>query len=294
MEEQQTQELQPQKRNTFKKVLFLFFLLLILFYLYIRCVEPNLLIVHEYPIIDNNLPASFDGTKIVHFSDILYGSTIHEKSLDKIVTKINELKADIVVFTGDILNDTLHLKDEDYNLLKDKLKNIQAKYKKYAVLGDNDYANENAVKEILETAGFTLLNNQNELLYFKGNDPLEFIGTPSLLKGNINLTDSLTSSENTEKTYKIWLSHEPTILDRLYENNLKPNLIFSGHTLNGLFPFPLDGYLLHQSETNGYLKNHYEKEETQMFISSGLGTYKYNIRFLNAPSISLYRLYSHL
>lgn len=294
MEEQQSKDLQPKKRNTLKKVLFLFLFLIILFYVYISCIEPNFLIVHEYPIIDNNLPASFDGTKIVHFSDILYGSTIHEKNLDKVVEKINTLKADIVVFTGDLLNDTIKLDEKNYSILKDKLKNIKAKYRKYAVLGDNDYQSENNVKEILEASDFIILNNQNDLLYFNGNDPLLFIGTPSLIKGNIDLTSSKTTNENTENIYKIWLSHEPTILDRLYENNINANLILSGHTLNGLISLPFDGYLLHQEETNHYLKNYYEKENTQMYISNGLGTYKYNLRFLNAPSINLYRLYSYL
>ncbi len=294
MQEQETQELQTKKRNTLKKGLLLFLFLLVLFYLYIRNIEPNLLMVHEYPVIDNTLPASFDGTKIVHFSDILYGSTIHEKNISKIVTKINELKADIVVFTGDLLNSSINVKEESYSILKEQLRKIEAKYRKYAVLGDNDFQNENAVKEILEDANFTILNNQNELLYFNGNDPLVFIGTPSSRNGNIDLTSALTNEENIENYYKIWLAHEPTILDRLHENNKKTNLILSGHTLKGLVTFPFGGYLLHQEETNNYTNDYYEKEESKMYISNGLGTYKYNVRFLNPPSINLYRLYSHL
>ena len=294
MEEQETIIKEPQKRKPLKKVLFLFLALIILFYIYIRFIEPEFLVVHEYPVIDNNLPASFDGTKIVHFSDILYGTTIQEKNIDKLVTKINELKPDIVVFTGDLFNSTIHLEEKNYNILKEKLKKIEAKYRKYAIIGDNDYQNIEAYKDIIESAGFILLENKNDLLYFGGNDPLLFIGTPSSLKSNVDFTSATLSEENIEKYYKIWLSHEPTLIDTLYENNIKPNLILSGHTLHGLVPLPFDGYLLHQEGTNNYLKDYYEKDSTKMYISNGIGTFKYSVRFQNIPSINLYRLYSHL
>lgn len=294
MEEQEKIIQEPEKRKTLKKGLFLFLAFIILFYIYMRYIEPSFIVVKEYPVIDNALPASFDGTKIVHFSDILYGTTIQEKNLDKLVKKINELKPDIVVFTGDLLNDTIHLEEKSYDILKENLKKIEAKYRKYAVLGDNDYTNIEASKDILESSGFILLENKNDLLYFGGNDPLLFIGTPSLLKGNVDLTSATTSNENTEKYYKIWLSHEPSIIDRLYENNIKTNLILSGHTLHGLVAFPFNGYLLHQDGTNNLLKDYYEKDLTKMYISNGIGTYKYSIRLRNMPSINLYRLYSHL
>lgn len=283
-----------KKKKIIKKILFLFLFIIILFYVYIRFIEPNMLLVHEYPIIDNNLPAAFDGTKIIHFSDILYGTTIQEKNLDKIVTKINELKGDIVVFTGDLLNDTIHLNEKDYSLLKEKLKNIQAKYRKYAIIGNVDTLNISTYKDIMESAGFIILDNKNELLYFNSNDPLMFIGTTSLLSEDIDIEKSLKNEEDTSKYYKIWLSHEPTILDTLQKKNITPNLLLAGHTLHGLVRLPFDTCLLHQEGMEEYKNAYYEIENTKLFITNGLGTYKYNIRFNNIPSINLYRLYSHL
>lgn len=282
-----------KKGSTFKKILLVFLLLIVLFYLYIRFGEPNRLIVKEYAIVDNNLPYSFHGMKIVHFSDILYGTTINEKNLEKVVEQINALKPDIVLFTGDLFNSSIKLNEESKNRLKEILKNIEATYKKYAVVGDNDYIDKNSFNDIMESAGFFILNNKNDFLYYGGNDPLLFIGTNSLLEKEYDLETAYTSTEDITSVYKIWLSHEPIILDELQKENITPNLIFTGHTLNGLIKTPFGGTLLKQQGVNHYTNDIYKEENTSMYISSGLGTYKYNVRFLNPPSINLYRLYQY-
>ena len=287
-------EQNPKKRNILKKVLFLFSLFLILFYIYMRYIETNILVVHEYPIYDNQLPSSYDGTKIVHFSDILYGSTVGEKMLAKTVTKINELKGDIVVFTGDLFNDTLHLTEKNNTYLKEKLSEIKATYRKYAVVGNCDVSTLTLYKDIMESAGFTVLENANELLYFKGNEPLLFIGTSSLIENQDDIASAFQTKEDTTTAYKILLHHEPIIIDELQVHNLQPNLILAGHSLHGLSWVPFGGTLLKQNGVNSYTTFYYENENTKMFVSNGIGTYKLNIRFLNYPSIHLYRLYSHL
>lgn len=282
-----------KKGNTFKKILLIFLLFVVLFYLYIRFVEPNRLVVKEYAIVDNNLPYSFHGMKIVHFSDILYGTSMNEKNLEKVVEQINSLKPDVVLFTGDLFNSSIKLNEDAKNKLKEILKKIEATYKKYAVVGDNDYIDKNSFNDIMENAGFLILNNKNDFLYYGGNDPLLFIGTDSLLEKEYDITAANTSSEDITSVYKIWLSHEPIILDELQNENITPNLIFTGHTLHGLIKTPFGGTLLKQQGVNHYVEAVYQKENIKMYISSGLGTYKYNIRFLNPPSINLYRLYQY-
>lgn len=282
-----------KKGSTFKKILIVFLLLIVLFYLYIRFGEPNRLIVKEYAIVDNNLPYSFHGMKIVHFSDILYGTTINEKNLEKVVEQINALKPDIVLFTGDLFNSSIKLNEESKNRLKEILKNIEATYKKYAVVGDNDYIDKNSFNDIMENSGFFILNNKNDFLYYGGNDPLLFIGTNSLLEKEYDIKTAFTSTEDIASVYKIWISHEPIVLDELQKENITPNLIFTGHTLNGLIKTPFGGTLLKQQGVNHYTNDIYKEENNIMYISSGLGTYKYSVRFLNPPSINLYRLYQY-
>ncbi len=281
-------EIVPKKR--WKKILLFLILFILGFYLYIRYVEPNWITVQEQAIYDENLPSSFDGLKITHFSDILYGETIDAQNIAKIVAKINELNSDIVLFSGDLFNDTYQLNDQDIEQLKENFKNIHANIKKYAVIGDNDVINKDLYLEILEFSNFVVLDNQNDLLYYDGNDPILFVGTSSIKENLLDIEKaSVRENEPSNQYFTIWLSHEPTILNQ----NITPNIIFAGHTLKGLTTLPFKGFLLNQEEINEFTKNQYKKNNTKMYITSGLGTYKIPIRFLNRPTINFYRLYKH-
>ncbi len=281
-------EIVPKKR--WKKILLFLILSILFFYVYIRYLEPNWIKIHEQAIYDENLPFSYDGLKITHFSDLLYGETINKSTIPKVVTKINELNSDIVIFTGDLLNDTYELKEQDIEALKENLKNIHANIKKYAVIGDNDAINKTLYLEILESSNFLVLDNQNDLLYYEGNDPILFVGTASIKEHLIDIEKAkYREKDATTPYYTIWLSHEPTIINE----DIFPNLIFAGHTLKGLTSLPFKGFLLNQEEINEFTGSQYQKQMTRMYISNGLGTYKIPIRFLNRPSINFYRLYKN-
>lgn len=284
---------EPKKRSLLKKVILFLLVLILLFFLYTRFIEPNNIVIHEYAIIDNDLPESFNGIKIVHFSDILYGSTINDNNLNKVIEKINALKPDIVIFTGDLLNKSIKLDTESINKIQEELTKIQATFKKYAVIGDSDYNDLETYKEIMRNSDFLVLENAYDFLYYGGNEPLLFIGTPSLLEQECNILLALKSEENIDAYFKIWLNHEPAILDELLNKGIKPNILFSGHTLGGLINLPFNYSLLNQDGVSQYTANYYKKEDIAMYISNGLGTYKYNVRFLNFPSINLYRLYKN-
>ena len=87
------------------KLFFIIFILLIIStVLWARFISTKGLIVKEYPVYNTNITDNFDGLKIVQFSDLLYGRTVNKSDVDKLVTKINELKPDIVVFTGNLFD----------------------------------------------------------------------------------------------------------------------------------------------------------------------------------------------
>ena len=77
--------------------------------------QPKQLEIIEYPIINESIPESFDGFKIVHFSDIHFGTTVNEKELESIVNKINLLKPDILVFTGDLFDNSVTINENTKN-----------------------------------------------------------------------------------------------------------------------------------------------------------------------------------
>lgn len=279
-------------KKILKSFLFILLIFVILFYLYIGHIEPKIIKINEQAIINSELPSEFNGFKIVHFSDIHYGNTINDKEIKTIVKKINDLNPDVVVYTGDLLDDSINLNEENIKNIKSYLKKVKATIKKYAVIGDTDYINKDAYIEIMNEAGFTVLENDNDLVYYKGNNPLMFIGTSSILEGENDIDKAATSENNDIEYFKIWLNHEPAIFDTIIDKDLRPNILLTGHTLGGLMDIPFKGYLLEQDGISKYTEDYYHKKKISMYISNGLGTYKYNVRFMNTPSINFYRLYN--
>ncbi|MGB0999823.1 MAG: metallophosphoesterase, partial [Flavobacteriales bacterium] len=91
---------------------------------------------HRHELHFNNLPLAFDNYKIVHISDIHCGSLDDKSAIANAVELINAEEADLVLFTGDLVNHEAKEVDEWESILR----NIQSKTGKYAVLGNHDYS----------------------------------------------------------------------------------------------------------------------------------------------------------
>ena len=124
-----------EKRHTGIKILFIFIFIIVCFYLYGRFINPYSLKTKEVAIIDNKLSSDYNGLKIVQFSDLHYGRTTNEDTLKILVKKINELKPDIIVFTGDIF-DNKNISNKEKEKLTKYLTEIEANIFKFACLGD--------------------------------------------------------------------------------------------------------------------------------------------------------------
>ncbi len=285
-----TKEEKP-KHKKLKIIILTITTILVLFFIYVYFIEPKRVIVKEIPVTDEKLPQEFNGFKVVQFSDIHYGNAINEKELDNIVNKINKLKPDILVYTGDLLDDAIILQEDSYIKIKEKLSKLEAKFRKYAVIGDSDYVNKEKYVEIMTESGFTVLENSHDYIYYKGNNPIVVIGTSSILEQENNIELAATLEDNASY-FQIWLNHEPMIFDSILDQGYRPNLLLTGHTLGGLIHIPYYGPLIIQKDAAMYKDDYYHKKRVNMYVSNGLGTYKYNVRFLNTPSISLYRLYN--
>ena len=86
---------------------------------YSRYIATSGLITKETTITDNNINEDFDGLKIVHFSDLHYKRIITKKRIDKITKEINLINPDIVIFTGDLIDDDSNITDNDISYLKE-------------------------------------------------------------------------------------------------------------------------------------------------------------------------------
>lgn len=185
-----------------------------------------------------NLPEDSDGLKIVQISDIHVGSFFNNyQKVEKAIQQINQLEADFVFFTGDLVN----------NLAEEMLgwepifSKIQAKKGKYSILGNHDYgdyvpwdkeetkdANLTKLIAIHKEIGFTpLLNEAVELkpgFWLLG---VENWGTkPFRQSGKLDETLEKVPSE----AFKLLLSHDPSHFDEQVVQKTDIDLTLSGHT----------------------------------------------------------------
>lgn len=271
--------------------IFLFLVVIVVtIFLYAKYSGIKGLIVKEYRVKSEILTNNFSGLKIIHFSDLLYKSTVDKEDVKNLVKRINELKPDIVVFTGDLINKNAKITNEDIEFLEEELESIKAKVGKYAIYGDEDYSIE-SYKTIMEKSKFKILNNSYDEIFYKNNESMFIIGLPSSLKEEIKLEDAFNFYKEDEKRkFIIVLVHDGKTIRFLDESTYEVDLVLGGHSLNGSVVIPYYGGIFIDDGANKYYQEHYSKGITDIYISSGVGTNKYPYRIFNKPSFNLYRL----
>ena len=98
-----------------KKILTIIFILLIILFItliYSRFIGTTILETNEIVITDT-INDSYNGLKIVHFSDLHYKKVITEDKVKEIIKEINKIKPDLVIFTGDLINKDYKLQNKD-------------------------------------------------------------------------------------------------------------------------------------------------------------------------------------
>ena len=277
------------KLRKWVKILIFLIIIISLFFIYSRYIGTKNLIVKEYPIVDSNLPDNFYGLKIVHLSDIHYKTSNDKNELENIVNKINLLKPDIVILSGDLLNKNITYTNNDYEDLIKILNNIKCNIGKYAIKGDNDI-NNNKWEYIINNSNFNNLNNTYDSIYYNDKNPILLIGISSNYKKNhIEETiDSIYKNIKIDYNYSILVLHEPDFIKEI--DYSKFNLVLAGHSLGGQIKLPFINGVIRPKFAKKYYDEYYILDNTKLYISSGIGTSKYKFRFLNKPSFNLYRL----
>jgi predicted MPP superfamily phosphohydrolase len=261
--------------------------------------------VHRQRVVLPNLPASFNGLKIVQISDIHSGSFVSTSPLEEAVRMINEQKADIVFFTGDLVND----RSEEVEPFMETLKKITAPMGVYSTLGNHDYgdyvswdspeAKRNNLEELKRKhaeLGWKLMMNEHVALK-RGDDAIALIGIENW-GGNLNFPkygDMKKAHAGTENyPVKLLLSHDPSHWDKQVRKEYKDvDITFSGHTHGFQFGIDIPGFKWSPSQ---YVYKEwaglYTEENQHIYVNRGLGFLGYPGRVGILPEITVMELYN--
>lgn len=249
------------------------------------------------------LPPSFDGFKIVQISDIHSGSFDSAEAVKRGIKKINALKPDLIVFTGDLVNH--HYSEAEPWV--DIFAALEAPYGKISVLGNHDYPltyfnkgdesrwnhHLQQIESLHERMGFQLLRNESttinkgeEKIYVSGVENWGLPPFPQL--GDLNST----SAGVKPGSVNILLSHDPSHWDaEVKDFGLKYHLTLSGHTHGMQFGFEWGKYKWSPVKYK-YPKwaGHYSENDRHLYVNRGFGFIGFSGRVGIYPEITLITL----
>jgi len=231
--------------------------------------------------------------RIVQLSDIHIKEDFPVQELRKVVKLANEQAADIVLFTGD-LYDNYAKYNEDETLIE-ALGALRAKQAKIAVWGNRDYGGGAArhYEDVMEAAGFTVLENENELVNTAAGAIL-FTGLDDALLG---VPDPPSIAQFADAAYKILLTHEPDTVRKFLD--LPYDIALAGHSHGGQFNIPFLPFInekaLEMTDLASiYSNGMYELGTTgikRIFVNTGIGTTHISARFGVRPTLTLFNIY---
>lgn len=251
----------------------------------------------------DDLPDNFEGLKVLQLSDIHCGSFDNRDKIEYAVDLINQQEFDVLVFTGDLVNNFGHEMEPWIDTFK-KIKT--PKYGKYSVLGNHDYGeytiwknevekqqNFDEIKSMHEKIGFELLLNQSIYLENK-SDKIAIVGVENwghrfYKKGDLNKA----SANLTHEDFKILLSHDPSHFDLEVKNHPKNfQLTLSGHT-HGL-QFGVEVPNIFKWSPIQYIYKHwaglYRDAGKFLYVNRGFGFHAYSGRVGIWPEITVLEL----
>tara|TARA_R110000868_G_scaffold102146_6_gene281345 strand:+ start:6455 stop:7684 length:1230 start_codon:yes stop_codon:yes gene_type:complete len=210
--------------------------------------------VLKYTLEYDDLPEAFNGYQITQISDVHSGSFDNRKKIEYAIHLINKQKSDVLLFTGDLVNN----KTEEMHPWKELFSTLEAKDGKFSVLGNHDYGdyvdwdteeekaeNLENLKILQKEIGFDLLLNDSRYLS-KGDDKIALIGVENWGRGGFKKAGDLKKAVEkiSKDDFKILLSHDPSHWeDKVIQDEYHYHLTLSGHTHGMQFGIEIPGWI---------------------------------------------------
>ncbi len=259
--------------------------------------------ITRVPVPSPSLPAAFKGLKIVQISDIHAGSFNDKKAVQKGVEKILKEEPDLILFTGDLVNNKADEMDE----YRDLFAQLRAPLGVYSILGNHDYgdyvkwdteeqktANLHALKKVHADMGWRLLMNEHVVLERDGAQiallGVENWGAKASFPKYGKLDQAYAGAE--KYPFKILLSHDPSHWDaQVRKEYADIDLMLSGHTHGMQFGVEIPGFRWSPVQ---YIYNQwaglYDDGKQKLYVNRGYGFLGYPGRVGILPEITVLEL----
>ena len=262
-------------------------------------IEPHLLQVLHFDVHLPGLPPEAENWRLVQISDLHYSALGGAKLLRQAVEWSNELNPDAVLLTGDYVSRRNSYASftgarlwarpiMDYAAdMAEVLSGLQSRLGVFAVSGNHDHAKGrcDAIEDLLSGAGVINLRNRNVLL----DGVLPLTGLDDLRGGRPLVRVALQGID--PATPQIILSHNPRLMLELCNRNA---LILSGHTHGGQVHLPFTNFRVRPRDVaqTPFLRGWYRQPPAQLYVSSGLGSVHFPMRFRCPPEIVVLTLHA--
>ncbi len=255
--------------------------------------QNNLISITEVKITSSKIPSAFKGFKILQISDL------HNKKFgdnqETLIQKVRSINPNIIAITGDLIDSKSYDPEVSMELIRELVK----KYPVYFVTGNHEKwsGKYNDLEKELKQHHVTVLRNEHVSIQIGGQD-IHILGIddPEFVTGNRDegnvVKDEIIKAkfEMQPDTYNVLLSHRPEFLTEYADEQI--DLVLSGHAHGGQIRLPFIGGLVapNQGVLPTYTAGLYEKQNTSMVVSRGLGNSIIPQRIFNRPELVVVQL----
>ncbi len=230
------------------------------------------------------LPRSFEGFKIVQITDLHIGPLINGNWLRRVVDKVNDLKPDMVVITGDLVDGSVQELQHHVAPLAD----LHAPHGTYFVTGNHEYySGVNEWCTYIASLGVRVLRNERVSIV-QSTESFDLAGVDDWASRHADLPKAVAGRDPNKLL--ILLAHQPAAADEAARYGV--DLQLSGHTHGGqIWPF---NYLVYLQQP--YTQGHYyhKDSQTQVYVSAGTGFWGPPMRLGTSAEITLITLRSDI
>ncbi|HEY6121035.1 MAG TPA: metallophosphoesterase [Pyrinomonadaceae bacterium] len=250
---------------------------------YARLIEPYNYRISEVDIFIRDLPASFEGFRIAHVTDVHHSRILGIDEVQQVVKLTKQTKPDLIALTGDYTTSYRRYIEP----CAEALGQLSASQGVWAVLGNHDhYTDPELTTRALERHQINVLNNSNTVLR-RGTDSIQLVGVDDWSWAGTDWSRAFKGIDR--KHPSVLLSHQPIVLDFAETNDV--SLILSGHTHGGQIDLPLLGPPARFATKDlKYARGLFRRGGTQLYVSAGTGVIGLPVRFGVRPEIAVLSL----